>query len=67
MAYIRDRSEERTSFQQSAAYSGKDNINTDVVMVYGLNDSTCERIAEYKKHGYVIHVMTGIAWGGYTD
>ena len=67
MAYIRDRSEELTSFQQSAVYSGKDNINTDVVMVYGINDSTCERIAEYKKHGYVIHVMTGIAWGGYMD
>ena len=67
MAYIRDRSEELTSFQQSAAYSGKDDINTDVVMVYGINDSTCERIAEFKKHGYVIHVMTGIAWGGYVD
>ena len=67
MAYIRGRSEELTSFQQSAAYSGKDDINTDVVMVYGINDSTCERIAEFKKHGYVIHVMTGIAWGGYTD
>ncbi len=67
MAYIRDRSEELTIFQQSAAYSGKDDINTDVVMVYGINDSTCERIAEFKKHGYVIHVMTGIAWGGYVD
>ncbi|MBQ6267729.1 MAG: hypothetical protein IJK64_08170 [Clostridia bacterium] len=67
MAYLRDRSEELTSFQQSAFWSGKDNINTDVVMVYGINDSTCERIAEYKKHGYVIHVMVGIAWGGYVD
>lgn len=67
MAYIRDRSEELTSFQQSAFYSGKDDINTDVVMVYGISDSTCDRIAEYKKHGYVIHVMTGIAWGGYVD
>ena len=67
MAYIRDRSEELTSFQQSAPYSGKDDINTDVVMVYGINDSTCDRIAEFKKHGYVIHVMVGIAWGGYTD
>ena len=67
MAYIRDRGEELTSFQQSAPYSGKDDINTDVVMVYGINDSTCERIAEFKKHGYVIHVMTGIAWGGYVD
>lgn len=67
MAYIRDRSEELTSFQQSAVYSGKDDINTDVVMVYGINDSTCDRIAEFKKHGYVIHVMVGIAWGGYTD
>ena len=67
MAYIRDRSEELTSFQQSAVYSGRDNINTDVVMVYGINDSTCERIAAYKKQGYVIHVMVGIAWGGYVD
>ena len=67
MAYIRDRIEERTSFQQSAAYSGKDDINTDVVMVYGVGGSTRERIAAYKEHGYVIHVMTGIAWGGYTD
>ncbi len=67
MAYIRNRNEELTSFQQSAVYSGKDDINTDVVMVYGINDSTRERIAEYKKHGYVIHIMVGIAWGGYTD
>ena len=67
MAYIRNRGEELTSFQQSAPYSGKDDINTDVVMVYGINDSTCERIAEFKKHGYVIHVMVGIAWGGYVD
>ncbi|MCR5485020.1 MAG: hypothetical protein K6F09_05445 [Clostridiales bacterium] len=67
MSYLRDRTEELTSFQQSAHYSGKDDINTDVVMVYGISDSTCERIAEYKKHGYIIHVMVGIAWGGYRD
>ncbi len=67
MAYLRDRSEELTSFQQSAPYSAKDDINTDVVMVYGINDSTADRIAEYKRHGYVIHVMVGIAWGGYLD
>ena len=67
MAYIRDRSEELTSFQQSAVYSGKDNINTDVAMVYGINDSTCERIAAFREHGYTVHVMVGIAWGAYMD
>ena len=36
-------------------------------MVYGVDDTLTSRIAEWKRRGYVPHVMTGAAWGGYED
>lgn len=67
MAFIRNRNEEKTGYQASARLFDAIDNQCDFVMVYGLNDSAPERIAEYRAQGYVIHFMTGIAWGGYSD
>ena len=67
MAYIRDRREERTGYQNSAQLLGEYDTQCDFVMVYGMNDSTAQRIAGYRDRGYVVHLMVGIAWGDYRD
>ncbi len=67
MAYIRDKKEERTGFQDSVFPLENTDFNCDFVMVYGLRDTIVQRIEEYKKLGYVVHLMTGISWGGYVD
>jgi len=36
-------------------------------MVYGIDDTMPERISQYRDQGYVVHFMTGIAWGEYQD
>ncbi len=61
-----DRHEERTGFQESNDYDERYDIQSDFVMVYGLHNLK-NRIAHWKKRGYVIHLMTGIAWGNYGD
>ena len=67
MAFIRPKTEERTGFQISAPLFDKVDCQSDFVMVYGMNESTVERIRAYREKGYVIHLMTGIAWGHYVD
>ncbi len=67
MAYIRNRKEERTGVQISSQPAGNIDNQCDFVMVYGLNDTTTQRIEKFKSMGYVIHLMTGISWGGYVD
>lgn len=67
MAYIRNRNEERTGFQISAELTDRVDIQSDFVMVYGLNDTTEQRIKKFRDAGYVIQLMTGIAWGHYVD
>ncbi len=61
------RAEERTGFQERAAYHPSIDLQTDFVMVYGIDDSMPERINEWRERGYVVHLMTGIAWGEYQD
>lgn len=36
-------------------------------MVYGIGPRMPENIETWRKRGYVIHVMTGVAWGQYQD
>ena len=67
MAFIRDRREERTGFQCSAPCGAEYDVQCDFVMVYGMNDTTAQRIKMFREKGYVIHLMVGIAWGAYTD
>ncbi|MBQ7299127.1 MAG: hypothetical protein IJW77_04725 [Clostridia bacterium] len=60
------RTEERTGVQESRDFAPTFDVQSDFVMVYGLYRLK-ERIAPWKKRGYVIHLMTGVSWGGYQD
>jgi len=67
MAYIRNRSEELTGFQEAAPYRRSIDFAADFAMVYGTDDTMPRRVREYREAGYVVHLMTGIAWGDYQD
>jgi len=58
---------ERTSFQEAGSYNPRIDIKSDVVMVYGIDPGLPERIETWRREGYRIHVMTGVAWGNYQD
>jgi hypothetical protein len=58
---------EASGFQEQAPYDESIDLRTDFVMVYGLNDTTAERIARWREAGYRVHLMTGISWGTYQD
>ena len=60
------RTEERTGVQESRPFEPAFDVQSDFVMVYGL-DNLKERIRPWKQRGYVIHLMTGVSWGGYQD
>ncbi len=61
-----ERTEERTGVQESRVFDPTFDVQSDFVMVYGLHNLK-QRIAPWKKRGYVIHLMTGVSWGGYQD
>ncbi|NLA76232.1 MAG: hypothetical protein GX851_00100 [Clostridiales bacterium] len=67
MAYIRDKSQELTGYQAGEAFFGKIDLQCDFVMAYRLNNTIEQRVESFKDEGYVVHMMTGIAWGAYTD
>lgn len=58
---------ERTSFQTAGPYRPEVDIKSDVAMVYGINGSVAERMQGWREKGYIIHLMTGVAWGEYQD
>jgi hypothetical protein len=59
--------EERLSFQTSGPWSPRTNLNSDVAMVYGIGPRMPANIETWKQHGYIVQVMTGVAWGQYQD
>ncbi len=61
-----DRKEERTGVQEASDYNRRIDVQCDFVMVYGFHNLK-NRIKPWKKQGYVIHLMTGVSWGGYQD
>ena len=67
MAYIRERTEEKTCYQSGSHIDDSVDNNVDVALVYRIDDTLPERIEAYRSRGYVIHLMTGISWGKYTD
>ena len=67
MAYIRNRTEELTGFQDSAPFRKTTDFAQDFAMVYGTDDTMPRRVREYREAGYRVHLMTGIAWGEYHD
>lgn len=58
---------ERTSFQTAQAWSPAGNLRADVAMAYGIDTTLPERVKSWRDHGYVVHLMTGVAWGNYQD
>ena len=58
---------EKTSFQEAQPWSAAYDVRTDIAMVYGMDSTFKERIEGYRKHGYNVQFMTGIAWGNYQD
>ena len=58
---------ERTSFQTGKAWNPLGNLRGDVAMTYGIDPSLPERVKSWRDHGYVVHLMTGVAWGEYQD
>jgi hypothetical protein len=59
--------EERLSFQTSGPWSPRTNLNSDVAMVYGIGARMPGNIDTWRQHGYIVQVMTGVAWGQYQD
>jgi hypothetical protein len=62
-----DQSLERTSFQTGAPWDPMLQLPADVAMCYGVGPGLAPRIKVWKEHGYVVHMMTGVAWGNYQD
>ncbi len=56
-----------TCFQEAGHYTTKLDIGSDMAVVYGVNASFAERVAQWREKGYSIGMMTGISWGGYDD
>lgn len=67
MAYIHDRRECLTGCQEHSPWSPRTDLQFDFIMVYGMDETTLARIREYRDRGYVVHLMTGCAWGNYRD
>lgn len=63
----RPQQEERLSFQTQDRYRPRVHLNADVAMVYGIDKTLPDRIRTWRDKGYIIHVMTGVAWGEYQD
>lgn len=59
--------EPRLSFQSGAYWDPRLNIDSDVAMVYGVTPTTADRMKSWRDHGYIIDLMTGVAWGEYQD
>lgn len=58
---------ERTSFQTGKAWSPQGNLRADVAMAYGIDETLPDRVKSWRDHGYIVHLMTGVAWGNYQD
>jgi hypothetical protein len=54
-------------FQTSQDWSPRVNVEAQMVMVYGIDNTMPERIKSWREHGYKVAVMTGVAWGRYGD
>ena len=64
---IRNRQEEKTGFQEINPYNTAIDLQTDFVMVYGIDATMPSRVAGFMEKGYVVHLMTGVSWGEYQD
>ena len=56
-----------TCFQEAGPYTPQLDIGSDMAVVYGVNNTFADRVAQWREKGYAIGMMTGISWGGYDD
>lgn len=63
----RSRKEERTGVQEISSYNSSIDLQTDFVMIYGIDDTMPSRVEGWLEKGYVVHLMTGVSWGEYQD
>lgn len=63
----RPQDEERLSFQANDTWIPRVNVNSDIAMAYGIDKTLPDRLKNWKEHGYIPQVMTGVAWGEYQD
>ena len=63
---VTDRTLERTGVQD-VVYRPRSDFQTDFVMVYGVGNKLADRFQRWSKAGFVLHFMTGVAWGTYQD
>lgn len=61
------RAEERLTFQSGDPWTPRINVNADAAMVYGIGPKLPGLVASWRDHGYIVNLMTGVAWGGYQD
>lgn len=66
----------KTTFQTSREWRPTIDNRADAVMVYGVGGNPSdnsrrvpfeERVKSWRDRGYIVHYMTGIAWGEYQD
>jgi hypothetical protein len=62
-----DATGEHLTFQTNGPWTPRTNLNADVAMVYGIGPRMPSSIDSWKQHGYLVQVMTGVAWGQYQD
>ena len=67
MAFIRNRNEERTGYQSGSSLTPDHDNAVDYVLVYRMDETIFDRLQVFKNKGYIVHFMTGIAWGAFTD
>ncbi len=67
MGYTRKREEELTCYQESAPLLPVTDFGNDFVCVYGIDPGMPDRVKQFRERGYVVHLMNGIAWGGFDD
>ena len=67
MGFIHDHGECLTGVQERAPWSPRTDLGVDFVMVYGVDDTMPSRVRAFRDRGYVVHLMTGCAWGDYLD
>lgn len=61
------RSRERTIFHTGEPYAPDLDLDADVVILYGINETLAARIRSWAGQGFACHAMTGASWGDYQD
>ncbi len=64
---VTPRERELTGFQENDPYEPRLDVRNDFAMVYGISNVLRGYADAWIENGYVPHMMTGIAWGGFDD